>query len=383
SGRTKTNVKYSDSSKSGHTKAGKSSGRSQDSQSKKPSVERLDSDVMNKLLDYYRKFNERQLGLAINDQQPGYKPCTEDPTPVLCDNDIIKEAVIRVGQKQEAGDTIKEPTLLEDPDEDIMEPESKPLNLNFKEESEEEAKEDEAVKRRNAERAEFDEIFDSLSHSFDEDFWMYGANFIEKALEKKIDGNVEEKRARRNRWGQDDILKLVHMLSTNYESVECHTEGAWNSGAYVAHYDEYRDDLVHKLEELYHGELQEKVYEESLFDRLKRAPASDDRQELRVLVAENSYFHRTGQALPRVYQGGEELLAVRDTITHFFSFTWLWSIYDHWFGKQTNKSKSSRNTTNSGWLSWFYDLPKLSSFTGWIQRKLTIPRSGKPIYKHV
>lgn len=372
-------------SKSSPSKSKPNKAQNEKQEFRKPPVERLDNNVMSKLLDYYRKFNERQLGLEVNEEQPGYRPSAEPPTPVICDNDIIKEAMMRVGQKQEAGLSIREPTLVASNDEDIMEPESKPhVEIKYSDQDEEE---DEAAKeeRERKEKEEFDEMFANLSSQYNEESWMYGANYIEKALEKTIDGERKGK-VRTNKWGQDDIFKLVEILSKNHNSGADENEIDWSKGAYVAHYADYRDDVVYRLEELYDGGVYDHVYEETLFDRLKRAPASDDRSELRSLVAENSYFHRTGKDLQqlRTYQGGDELVIVMDFIKRFFHIDWWWSLYTKWFPRQpSRRQRSTAVSTRNGWFNWLYNFPKIQALTAWFRRTFNLPTAGKPIYKHV
>ena len=362
-----------------------------------PKVERLDNDIMNKLLDFYRKFNERQLGLASDKHTPRYVQSNEIPESVICDNDIIKEAIKRIRQKRELGEVIQEPTIIEIEDEVEYFKQVEEEERQTKKTSEQ-IKID--IKAENSETEdELDEEFEDETDDSDyedvnlqckdkqnyKDEWIFATNFIEKTLQKKIDEGKRE-RVPKKKWDRKDIIKLVEMLSKKREQKKVGRE--WR-GRESSRPDR-RDDMVYKIDELKGYEYEKK---DSLFDRLKRERGGYDGQELRQFVAENSYRFRTSRPVSKdkVYYGGDELLIVYEYITSIFNFSWLWNVYESTIGKWfdtyyrfgANGGIACGDDGEKRWFKWNFDLSPTKWFSRWFPSRWSFASTGKPIYKQV
>ena len=337
-----------------------------------PKVEPLDNDVMSSLLDYYRRFNERQLGIAVDKDAPRYTKSQETPVDIICDNDIIKEAVLRVGQKQEAGEIIREPTIIELDSEYDKEPEIGWKAVELERQRQEytqinvEDGEEDVVE-------EFDcaTLYQCKDRQNYEEEWIFGANFIEKTLQKRIDEDKIEQ-AKIKKWEKEDIVKLVQMLSQEREQRQKKAST--------------RDDLVKKLDNFGNSE---DFKGDSLFDALKRGEyVNDDASELKKMVSENCYKFKAQRVVSKnkkVYYGGDELVIVMDSIKNLFKFHWFWDAYDKLLGRwfTSHETLNYGRDSESRWFQWKTKLSQVRWLTDWLPHSWRVGITGKPIYRQM
>ena len=346
-----------------------------------PNTEKVDDEVMGRLFDYYRKFNEKQLGLEVSSDIPTYSKGKKPPAPVICDN-IIKEAVIRVNENHEP---IKEPTIDESEHTteqifDVYAMYSKIETVN---------KEHEMAMNCNKARDDNVSILNDLQckdrHNYGDE-WRYGANFIEKALQRRIDEGKKGQETSK-KWDKNDIVKLVEMLSKKRDKSVKRPEREWSSRGAGSLYQDCRDDLLDQLEQI------DAKKEYTLFDQLKETSFNDDSLELEQLLVENCNPHHNDKVIHsrhNVYHGGNELDIFKDYIKSAFNFSWLWNTYDKVVGKcfdgyqkGANGGIASGYDANSNWFRWKIRLNRVKSMSTWLSRGWFFGKKGKPIYKQV
>jgi len=365
-----------------------------------------DSDIFAKLVDHYRQFNEKQLGLKSHTNLPTYtrtananidtRPPRNDDEPQVTSEEMIKEAVLRLNKKREEGEIMREPTITDNsygtqpfgggdyamysmiPKEPVCEPEIQ-------------------MSTENLTTLEMDMQLSNLMANKN--------NHIEKTLQNRIDTKNDTCNQNR-KWKTDDVIDLAHIISKERERIVCKDSHSLNGYPMNAQADGNKDDIVSMIndEELSSSEL-------SLFDRLKMSPAKDDRRELQKFIKENCDPNKTDKVIHskyNAYSGGEELNTVVNYTKGVFQINWLWNAYETIAEKLSRPEKSKEtkvevveepvksidetivtmpieieNRNNNNWPKLRGGLEKIKQVSAWLSGGWLFSKTGKPIYKQL